>query len=77
MSLNFPSRFLKKLNIYQQIRKGEGISNHKHLWKYEAAFLQCSYGKDHQHLSSCVNREDFKKWIEKINKFNPEDDQEE
>ena len=63
MSLNFPSRFLKKLNIYQQIRKGQGISNHKKLWKYEAAFLQTSYNKGHQHLNSFVGVGGFIEWI--------------
>lgn len=77
MNLNFPSRFLKKLDIYQQIRTGQGISKHKHLWKYEAAFLQTAYGKGHQHLSNPVSRSNFKKWIEETTPFNPEKDQEE
>lgn len=58
MNLDFPSRFLKKLEIYQQIRSGQGISKHKHLWKYEAAFLQCSYGRGHQHLSNFFTTKD-------------------
>jgi len=77
MNLNFPSRFLKKLDIYQQIRTGQGISKHKHLWKYEAAFLQTAYGKGHQHLSNPVSRSNFKKWIEETTLFNPKKDEEE
>lgn len=77
MNLNFPSRFLKKLDLYQQIRVGQGISKHKHLWKYEAAFLQNSYGKNHQHLSNFVSRTNFKKWIEKITPFDPKQDENE
>lgn len=77
MNLNFPSRFLKKLDIYQQIRTGQGISKHKHLWKYEAAFLQTAYGKGHQHLSNPVSRSSFKKWIEETTPFNPKKDEEE
>lgn len=75
MDLSFPSRFLKKLGIYQQIRAGQGISKHKYLWKYEAAFLQNSYGKNHQHLSNFVSRTNLKKWIEKITPFNPKQDE--
>lgn len=66
MNLNFPSRFLKKLEIYQQIRSGQGISKHKHLWKYEAGYLQAAYGKDHQHLLSYQNKNDLKIWITKF-----------
>lgn len=77
MTLNFPSRFLKKLDIYQQIRNGQGIFKHKHLWRYEAAFLQYSYEKGHQHLSNFVSRSNLKKWIEYIAPFNPKDDEKE
>ncbi|MBI3980742.1 hypothetical protein HY345_01970 [Candidatus Microgenomates bacterium] len=73
--MEFPSRFLKKLEIYQQIRKGEGISRYKHLWKYEAAFLQYSYGGGHQHLSNFVSRSNFKKWIEYVTPFDPKTDE--
>lgn len=75
MSLDFPTRFLKKLDIYQQIRSDQGISKHKYLWKYEAAFLQTSYGKGHQHLSDFVSRSNFKKWIEETTPFNPRRDE--
>lgn len=77
MNLDFPTRFLKKLEIYQQIRGGQGISKYKHLWKYEAAFLQTAYGKGHQHLSNPVSRSNFKKWIEETTPFNPKKDEEE
>lgn len=77
MTLNFPSRFFKKLDIYQQIRTGQGISKYKRLWKYEAAFLQYSYEKGHQHLSNFVSRSNFKKWIEYITPFNPKQDEKE
>lgn len=77
MNLDFPTRFLKKLEIYQQIRSGQGISKYKRLWKYEAAFLQTSYGKGHQHLSNFVSRSNFKKWIEYTTPFNPKDDEKE
>jgi len=77
MSLYFPSRFLKKLDIYQQIRNGEGISKYKKLWKYEASFLQYSYLEGHQHLSDFVSRSNFKKWITSITEFNPKDDEDE
>lgn len=63
MSLGFPTRFLKKLDIYQQIRSGQGISKHKKLWKYEAAFLQTSYSEKHQYLNSCVESRGFREWI--------------
>ena len=66
MNLGFPSRFLKKLSIYQQIRNGQGISKHKDLWKYEAAFLKEAYGKKHQHLNSFLAEKDQAfKWIKK------------
>src|SRR3989344_7237925 len=77
MTLDFPSRFLKKLEIYQQIRSGQGISKYKHLWRYEGAFLQSSYGKGHQHLSNFVSRSNFKKWIEETTPFNPKKDEDE
>ncbi len=77
MNLNFPSRFLKKLNIYQQIRDEQGISKYKHLWKYEAAFLQTAYGKGHQHLSNFVSRKNFKKWIEETTQFKSKKDENE
>lgn len=75
MSLYFPSRFLKKLDIYQQIRNGEGISKYKRLWKYEASFLQYSYLEGHQHLSDFVSRSNFKKWITSITEFDPKNDE--
>ena len=77
MTLNFPTRFLKKLEIYQQIRGDQGISKYKRLWKYEAAFLQTAYGKGHQHLSNFVSRSNFKKWIEETAPFNPKKDEDE
>lgn len=66
MILPFPSRFLKKLEIYQQIRSGQGIAKYKHLWCYESAFLQYSYEAGHQHLNSFVDSHNFKKWVQKI-----------
>ncbi len=63
MNLGFPTRFLKKLDIYQQIRSGQGISKHKKLWKYEVAFLQTSYSEKHQYLNSCVESRGFREWI--------------
>ncbi len=60
---NFPSRFFKKLDIYQQIRNHEGVNKHKHLWLYEAAFLQTSYGENHGHISGFLNFNTFKEWI--------------
>lgn len=74
MNLNFPSRFLKKLEIYQQIRSGQGISKHKHLWKYEAAFLQYCYGRGHQHLSNFFRTKDVMKNIEKIEQDYPKNE---
>lgn len=76
MNLDFPSRFLKKLEIYQQIRNNQGISKHKQLWKYEKAFLQTSYGKEHQYLSDFVSRPRFKEWIEKESPFKSKSDEE-
>ena len=76
MNINFPSRFLRELEIYQQIRSGQGIFKHKRLWKYEAAFLQYSYLEGHQHLSNCANRSSFKEWIEHFIKFDPNDENE-
>ncbi|MFZ2975619.1 MAG: hypothetical protein WA055_03270 [Candidatus Moraniibacteriota bacterium] len=66
MNLDFPTRFLKKLDIYQQIRNGQGISKHKKLWKYEAAFLQIAYGNSHQFLNECPNDDMVKDWIKRI-----------
>jgi len=66
MILPFPSRFFKKLEIYQQIRSGQGIAKYKYLWRYESAFLQYSYEEDHQHLNSFINSHNFKKWVQKI-----------
>jgi len=66
MILPFPSRFLKKLEIYQQIKSGQGIAKYKELWPYESAFLQYSYESGHQHLNSFINSYNFKKWIQKI-----------
>src|SRR3990167_6117216 len=63
MSLDFPSRFLKKLDIYQQIRNGQGISKYKHRWKYESAFLITAYGKSHQNLNSFVGNKRITGWI--------------
>lgn len=77
MNLDFPSRFLKKLEIYQQIRGDQGLSKYKRLWKYEAAFLQTAYGKGHQHLSNFVSRSNFKKWIEETTPFHPRKDEDE
>lgn len=77
MNLNFPSRFLKKLEIYQQIRGDQGISKHKRLWKYEAAFLQTAYGKGHQHLSNFVSRSNFRRWIKETTSFSPKKDENE
>ncbi len=77
MSLYFPSRFLKKLDIYQQVRNGEGISKYKKLWKYEASFLQYSYLEGHQHLSDFVRRSNLKKWITRITEFKPNEDEDE
>lgn len=64
MNFGFPTRFLKKLDIYQQIRSGQGISKHKKLWRYEAAFLKTAYKTAHQHLNSSIEFERFNKWIE-------------
>lgn len=77
MNLNFPSRFLKKLEIYQLIRGDQGITKYKRLWKYEAAFLQTAYGKGHQHLSNFVRRTNFKRWIEETTPFDPKKDENE
>lgn len=63
MNLGFPTRFLKKLDIYQQIRNGQGISKYKKLWRYESAFLKTAYNKDHQHLGSFLNVNTFKEWV--------------
>jgi len=67
MDLNFPLRFLKKLEIYQQIRKGQGLSKHKNLWKYEVAFLHTAYAEKHQHFNSFVNvrNNQFQEWIKR------------
>lgn len=64
MNFGFPTRFLKKLDIYQQIRSGQGISKHKKLWRYEAAFLKTAYETEHQHLNSSIEFDRFNKWIE-------------
>lgn len=66
MNLGFPKRFLKKLDIYQQIRRGQGISKHKKLWKYEAAFLKIAYSGDHQFLNACPNKNMIKDWIKRV-----------
>lgn len=63
MNLGFPTRFLKKLEMYQQIKSGHGLARHKKLFKAEAEFLKWSYGKHHQHLRSFICWEDFKKVI--------------
>lgn len=63
MSLEFPSRFLKKLDIYQQIRSGQGVTKYKKLWKYESAFLQAAYGEPHQHLNSFSDKNQVIEWI--------------
>lgn len=60
MNAKLPSRFLRKLDIYQQIRKGQGLAKHKHLWPQEAAFLKWAYEAGHQHLNSFISYEDFK-----------------
>lgn len=65
MNFGFPTRFLKKLDIYQQIRSGQGISKHKKLWRYEEAFLKTAYGPAHQHLNSPVSLEQAKEWIKR------------
>jgi hypothetical protein len=65
MNFGFPTRFLKKLDIYQQIRNGQGLSKHKKLWKYEAAFLKTAYGPCHQFLNSSISLRQFKEWIKK------------
>ncbi|MGW8184985.1 MAG: hypothetical protein ACWGHO_02645 [Candidatus Moraniibacteriota bacterium] len=66
MNLGFPSRFLKKLDIYQQIRNGQGLSKYKNLWKYEAAFLEVAYGSGHQFLNACPTKEMIIEWIKSI-----------
>ncbi|MEI8343990.1 MAG: hypothetical protein WCF93_03515 [Candidatus Moraniibacteriota bacterium] len=66
MNLGFPTRFLKKLDIYQQIRSGQGLSKHKDLWKYEAAFLMVAYGKGHQFLNACPNKKMIIDWIKDV-----------
>ncbi|KKQ88348.1 MAG: hypothetical protein UT11_C0033G0002 [Berkelbacteria bacterium GW2011_GWA2_38_9] len=63
MNLSFPSRFLNKLEIYQQIRNRQGISKYKRLWKYEKRYLQYAYEEGHQHLNSFINKEELIKWI--------------
>ncbi len=65
MSIGSPSRFLKKLDIYQQIRSGQGITKYKRLWKYERAFLQAAYGEPHQHLNSFSDKNQVIEWIKK------------
>jgi hypothetical protein len=66
VDLNFPAKFLQKLELYQQIRWGQGISKHKHLWRYEAAFLQYAYEEGHQHLNSFIGKDQVIDWIRKI-----------
>ncbi len=66
MNLGFPTRFLKKLDIYQQIRSGQGLSKHKDLWKYEAAFLMVAYGKGHQFLNACPNKKTIIEWVKDV-----------
>ncbi len=63
MNYSFPSRFLKKLDIYQQIRWGQGISKYKDSWKYESRFLQVAYESPHQHLDGLVVVNDCKSWM--------------
>ena len=63
MNLNFPSRFFRKLEIYQQIRSGQGLAKHKRLWKQEAALLQWGYEEHHQHLKNFI---DYKRAKEEI-----------
>ncbi len=55
MNLNFPSRFLRKLEIYQQIRSGQGLAKYKKLWPQEAALLQWGYEEHHQHLKNFID----------------------
>ena len=66
MSISFPSRFLKKLNIYQEIRRGQGIDKYKQLWKYESAFLKVAYSEAHQHLNSFSDKNQLIDWIKII-----------
>ncbi len=63
MNLNFPSRFLRKLEIYQQIRSGQGLAKYKRLWPQEAAFLQWGYEEHHQHLKSFIVYKRFKEEV--------------
>ncbi|OGY35584.1 MAG: hypothetical protein A3E36_00245 [Candidatus Andersenbacteria bacterium RIFCSPHIGHO2_12_FULL_45_11b] len=65
MSFEFPSRFLKKLDIYQQIRSDQGITKYKRLWKYESAFLEVAYREPHQHLNSFSDKNQVIEWIQK------------
>jgi len=62
-SPGFPSRFLKKLNIFQQIKIGNGFAKHKRLWQQEAAILKWSYGPAHQHLKSWIKYDRAKRII--------------
>ncbi len=66
MNLGFPSRFLKKLDIYQHIRSGQGLSKYKSLWKYEAAFLVVAYGRGHQFLNACPNKKMVIDWVKNV-----------
>lgn len=63
MNFGFPSRFLRKLEIYQQIRSGQGLAKHKRLWRQEAALLQWGYEEHHQHLKNFIVYERAKQEI--------------
>jgi hypothetical protein len=56
---DLPNRWAQKIDIYQQIRSGKGISRFKKSWKYERAYLLWAYRSDNQHLNSWLAFDGF------------------
>ncbi len=67
VSLSFPTRFFRKLNIHQQIRTNTGAAKHKRPWRQEAVFLKWAYEGGQEYLHGCVIYDHFKKEARLIN----------
>lgn len=61
--LSFPTRFFRKLEIFQQIQKNQGLAKHKKLWEQEVVFLKWAFGEEHQHLNNFKSSKKVKEII--------------